>query len=105
MGPGGGLGRVPAHGRGEGVGGIDEGVHTVLTHPGGEPVGPAEPADAHVTGRQPGSGDAPGERGGDPDPRVMGDQVFDQPARLGRTPSTRTCTGCTGIGTDSSLER
>ncbi|CAM5476419.1 hypothetical protein SCALM49S_04392 [Streptomyces californicus] len=91
MGQGGGLGGVPAHGGGEGVGGVDEGVHVVLTHPRGEPLGPAEPADAHLTGAA-GGGDAPGERGGDPDAPVTG-QALGQPARLGRTAQNKNTHG------------
>ncbi len=82
MGLRGGLGRVPAHGGGEGVGGIDEETDVVLPYPRGKPVDPAEPTDAHIPGRQPGSGHPPGERGGDADAPVTG-EALGQPTRLG----------------------
>ncbi len=105
MGQGGGLGGVPAHGGGEGMGGVDEGVHVVLTHPGGEPLGAAEPADTHLTRRQPGAATRPASE--------VVTRTLRSPARLSASrrasvvpPRTRTCTAAgTGIGTDSSRER
>ncbi len=74
------------------MGGVDEGVDPVLPDPGGEPVGPPEPADPDLAGRQPGRGDATGERGGDPDAPVTG-QALGEPARLGRTPQNKNMHG------------
>ncbi|CAM5734950.1 hypothetical protein SMICM304S_02110 [Streptomyces microflavus] len=88
MGLRGGQGRVPAHGGGEGVGGIDKRIDVVLTYPLRKPVGPAEPPDAHVTGRKPGSGHAPGEGARDPHARIS-DKALGRLPALGSPPQNK----------------
>ena len=83
-------GGIETDGPGERVGGVDERVHLVRTQPLGEPLGPAEPADADLPVRHPGRGDPPRERTGHAQPGDLGAvQQPRQPTGLARTPQNQ----------------